>query len=810
MHDLGGDVRLAFRRLRHRPGYAAVVTLVLALAIGAGTAVYGMVDTVLLRTLPFAHFERLVLLWGQDLPSGRDRITLSPREYLEYRRGARSFAAMGAVRAVGLNAQVEGAAIAVEAVQATPSLFATLGLRPALGRAFSAREASEGARVALLSHELWTSAFGADPGVLGRTLSLQAGFTGPPAEGAGTDGRYSIVGVLPPGVRLPYREAELWLPLPLDAAELAEPGGGLVVLARLRDGVSIAAAQADAAAVARRLAVELPERNRGVDAWLVTLRAEDVGDITPTLVLLAASVLLLSLVLCANLANMLSSRLLDRRREIAVRSALGAGRGRLVRQLLAESVLLGGGGALLGIAVAYGLVRLLVLLAPPTIPRVAEVRLDVAALGVALLAALLMTLFFAVAPAWGGSRERPAELSVRSGNAPAGGRPRKLLVAAEVALGCLVLVGVALVVRSALALERAPLGYQPAGVLTFRVNLPRAAYAEAERREAFNRELLAALRALPDVTAAGAVSILPQEDTNSSVELAIEGAAPPAAEAPPSARFRVATPGYFAALGIPILHGRELADGDLANGALVVSRSFAAQHWPRGEAVGRRLRLRLPGRDLDWLPVVGVVEDVRQWIDTPAEPTVYLGNLRQPMFSFALRSHHDPATLAAAVRAAVARVDARQPILDLRTADERLRRSQQLTYERFRTTLMATFGGAALLLVALGIYGVVRHTVAQRIPELAIRLALGAHPRQVGRLVLFEVGGWVAAGAALGLAASWLVARRVAGLLYGAAGSEPVALAAAAAAVAVVTRLAVAGPARQARRADPLTALRGG
>lgn len=808
LQDLAGDVRYALRRLGKRPSYAASTILVLALAVGAGTAVFSMVHAVLLRTLPFSHFDRLVILWGQDLLSGRDRITLSPREYEEYARSTRSFGALGAVRGVGLTAEVDGAPVALAGVQATASLLPTLGLEPALGRSFTEAEVREGARVALLGHELWLRAFGGDPSAIGRTVSLRAGFTGAGADAGRTDSTYSIVGVLPPGARLPYRDAEIWLPLTLDASELARPIGGLVVFARLRPAVSLRAAQADAAAVARRLAVELPERNRNVTAWLVTLREEDVGDITPTLTMLVTAVALLSLILCANLGSMIGSRLLERQREISVRSALGAGRGRIARHLLVESAVLGAGGAMLGPIVAWWLTRGLTLFGPPTIPRLGEVRVDAAALLVALVLAIGMTLLFGVAPAWRVARIRPSELSLRAGSAPGGRRLGSSLVAAEVALGFVVLVGAALVVGSALALERAPLGYDPRGVLTFRVTLPQAAYADAERRGAFHRELLGQLRALPAVDAAGAVSILPQMDTNRSSDFELDGRSVPPDEAAASARFRVATPGYFDALGIPVLRGRGFADADLAAGAVVVSRSFAERHLSVDGAVGHRLRLQLPAGATEWLPIVGVVDDVRQWIDTPGEPTIYWTNLRQPAFAFALRTAHDPAALAAAVRAAVARVDPAQPIADVRTAKESLNRSQQLTYERFRTMLMTAFGGAALALVALGIYGVVRYTVAQRLAEFGIRLALGAGPRHVGRLVLVDAARNVATGAAVGFVASLGIARWVASRLYGAAGSEPVAMAAAAALLLAITVAAVAGPARRARRADPLAALR--
>ncbi|HEV2984890.1 MAG TPA: FtsX-like permease family protein [Vicinamibacterales bacterium] len=485
----------------------------------------------------------------------------------DYSTQSQSFESIGAVRGVSLTTGIGETPSAVDGVQVTRTLFDTLGVRPVLARAFTADEDASGRNhVAVLTYEFWQRAFGGDRDVLNRELTLRAGFTGTPSDAAQIDGQYSIIGVLPPRTTLLYRSADVWIPLTLNTDRLARPTAGLIVFARLRPFVSLATATSDVAAVARRLADTFPERNRGVTAWLVTLRAEDSGDITPTLMLLIAAVTLLSLIVCANIGNMLLGGLTERRQELSVRCALGASRARVVQQLLTESALLTAGGAVVGIVVAALQTRAFALAGPLTIPRVTDVRVDGWALAVALVTAAVMTALFAVAPATYASRMSGGSLGQRAGNVAGTARLRELLVVAEIALAFIVLVGAGLAIESAAALERTRLGYDPQHVLTFRTSLPYAKYSLSEQRIVFYRDVLERLRSLPAVTAAGAVNILPQMDTNANVQFELDDRPTQQAGDPFNVRLRVATTGYFRALGTPVIEGRDFNESDLSAG----------------------------------------------------------------------------------------------------------------------------------------------------------------------------------------------------------------------------------------------------
>jgi putative ABC transport system permease protein len=807
VESLHQDCRFAVRAFRRRPLFTAVAVAAIAIGVASLTTVFSLLNTVLIRALPLSRFDDIVMVWQQDLTTGRDRMTLSGREWQAYGR-ARSFDAVAAIRGLRLSVGTGSTPLAASGIQVSSALFDTLGVTPILGRGLSRSNEAATDEVVITS-EFWRNHFGADPAILGRALTIRAGFTADP-DGAARfiDGPRLVVGVLPDGLSLPYRAADVWLPLPPQAETDASASAGLLVFARLAPGVTLPAASAETATIARGLLAQFPERDPHVESRLVTLREEVVGDVTPTLILLSAAVMLLSLIVCANVGNMLLSRLTERQREITVRRALGATRGRLVQQLLTESVVLGAAGGAVGVLLSHWLLRGLATAGPATIPRVGDLRLDLWTLGAAVVASILMSIVFGLLPALRIVRMRGNQLAQRSGNTAEAGRLRELLTIAEFALAFVVLVGAGLVYVSSRALETTSVGYDPTSSLTLRVALPQDGYTRPEQRAAFFETLLDRFGALPGVTHAGAVSILPQMDTNRTLAFDLDSAASGASPDRPSARFRVATPGYFESLGIRVVRGRTFQRSDLAAGAVVVSQSLAERFWPSTDPVGRQVRLALPAGPGPWLTVVGVVEDVRQWINTPPDPTLYWANTQQAEFALVLRTTADPSTLSTAAARMVRDLDPQQPVFDVQTMRERLDRSQQLTYERFRTTIMGAFGLIALLLAGLGIYGVVRYAVIQRTQEFGIRIALGASPREVFSIVLRQSLRSTVAGCTIGLLGSMALGRLLAGVLYGGVSAQPFIIIAVGVLLAAISAAAAAGPARRASRVDPLIALR--
>jgi putative ABC transport system permease protein len=800
------DGRFAIRAFARRPFFTTVAVLAIAIGVAAVTTVFSLVKAVTFRPLPAAHFGRVVVVWQQDPTTNRDRLTLSPLEFREYGQ-ATSFASVAAMRGVQLSVGTEASPIAVSGLQVSPELFTTFGITPVLGRGFSPSPDAAGTEVVITS-EFWRTHLGADPAVIGKELRLQVGsgrfgFT-VDAEGARSiDGTRVIVGVLPEGMARPWPFlSDIWLPLP------QEPSGrGLVVFARLAPAATLAGARAETATIARVLQAQFPERSRNVESRVLTLREEVVGDVTPTLVLLSAAVLLLGLIVCANVGNMLLSRLAERQRELTVRRALGVTQRRLVQQLLTESVVLGTIGGVVGLVLAYWMTQGLAAAGPATIPRIDQVRLDASALTVAGLAAVAMSIAFGLLPALRIARARGNLLAQRSGNTADSARLREGLMIAEFALAFVVLVGAGLVFVSARALETTPVGYDTDASLAFRVSLPLTSYSRPEQRAAFFETLLDQLRALPGVTHAGAVSSLPGTPER-SVVFDLDSAAPGAMMERPSARFRIATPGYFESLGIRVLRGRTFRRSDFAFGAVAVSRSMAERFWPGADPIGRQVRLVLPEGVSPWLTVVGVVEDIRQWIDTSPYPILYWANAQQAEYGLALRTTGDPSALSTAATRVVRDLDPLLPLFDVHTLRERLDGSQELTYARFRTAIMGAFGVTALLLASLGIYGVVRYSVAQRTQEFGIRIALGASPAQVFGMVLRQSLRATVIGGTIGVFGSIAVGRFLASVLYGGVAAQPLVMIGAAALLAGLSVLAAAGPARQASRVDPLIALR--
>lgn len=722
---------------------------------------------------------------------------------------------MVGVRSLSVNLTgAGGEAEELRAATVTEGFFPMLGVAPALGRGFSDREAVDGnTRVTVLSHELWTRRFGADRSILGRSVRLG----GEP---------YEVIGVMPAGARFP-EDAELWMPLSFDGSlqGLREARGALFlpVFGRLADGVSLARAQAEMDAVAARLAERYPDANAGTGILLEPLEETLVGDVRQTLLVLLGAVALVLLIACANLANLLLARGAGHGRELAIRAALGAGGGGLARRVLVESLLLGLAGGALGVVGAMAGVRALLALAPADLPRIAAlgatsaIGVDAPVLAFALAAALATGLLFGLLPAIRAARVSPGEVLRTGGSGSVGpggplNRARHAFVAVQFALALVLLAGAGLMVRSGILLQRVDPGFEPRGVLSFRISLPPAEYPEEESVRSFYRRLLESLEGSPGVESADAISALMLSRLPGSASISVEGATDvSAADASLPVPYDAVSPGFFRTLRIPLHAGRTFTDADREGRppVAVVNRSLARRYFPDGGAVGGRFTFGEVAADTEWFEIVGVVGDARRsGLDQEARPSIYLptGQWTPHQMTVVARTTGDPAALVPAVRRAVRELDPEQPVTEVRTLGEALSRSGAT--RRFATWLIGLFSVLAVLLAAVGIYGVMAYVVGRSRREIGVRIALGAHPRQVARGVVARGMKVVLAGLVAGLAGAFAVTRYLETLLFRTAPGDPLTFVLVVAALTAVALAANLLPARRAARTDPLTVLR--
>ena len=803
LEELAHDARHALRQLRAAPGFTAVALLTLALGIGANTAIFSVVRGVVLRPLPYAEPERVVRVF--ETTRAGERSAVSPTNFADWRDQARSFAGLAAITGGDATLTRAGAEpLVVEQQWATAELFAVLGTRPIVGRVFAPGDDRVGApRIAVLGEGLWRRAFGADPGVVGRTVTID----GEP---------YDVVGVVPAGAGFPV-QGELWTPLELDPAELPTMRGAhyLRVVGRLAPGATVESAAAEMRAIGARLAQQYPRWNEGEGADVAGARDAMVGEVrTPLLVLLAAVGLVL-LVACANVANLLLARGVGRAGEMAVRAALGAGRGRLARQLLTESAVLALLGGLLGTAVAVGLTRLFVRYAPTDLPRLAEVRVDGTVLAVALLTVVVVGALAGVGPALQSGRvglDRALREGGRGGVGRGGLRVVDGIAAAEMALAVMLLVGAGLLVRSFDRLRQVDPGFVPEQALSFTVTLPEATYESPDRQRRFAEALVARVGALPGARSAGATFLLPLAGGYYGLSVETLDDQPVTIEPQPSAQIRTATPGFFAAMGIRLVQGRGITAADRAGAppVVVVNETAARRLFPDGRAIGRRITL---GTKRDGVPfggeIVGIVGDVRQrGLDADALPEVYASHDQWPFRDLAVvvRAAGDPAALASGVRAIVRDLDPNLPVSTLATLEEVVGAS--VARPRFYMLLLGGFAAAALLLAAIGVYGVISYAVGRRTREIGVRLALGATSGRVLREVVGRGLALATIGLVVGGAGALVVTRLLRSLLFGVGATDPVAFAGAALLLVAVAVGAAIVPARRAARVSPIAAMR--
>jgi putative ABC transport system permease protein len=799
------DLRYAVRMLARSPGFAAAAVLTLALGIGANAAIFSLVNAVLLRPLPYRAPEQLVRVWERS-PSGAERNVVSPGNYHDWRTRAKSFSTLAAHSwSFGVAMTEEGEPAMVMLMDATPSLFAMLGVGPALGRGLSEDDATTG-DAALLSDKLWRARFGADRGVVGRRIVLN-------------DRPHLVVGVMPPGFTFVDPTVELWRAAPRGRLDPNERRGhNWFVVGRLAPGVSLDGARAEMRTIAAALTREYPQFMAGWGVNVVPLHADMVAAARPVLLVLLGGVGLILLIACANIANLLLARAVSREREIAVRGALGAMRGRLVRQLLTEGMVLAVVGGLLGLVVAAPLLRGLIAFAPGDIPLLDEVRVDRTVLGFAAAATILSTVLFALAPALRlASTDLQTMLRTSQGTASGlrHGRLRNALLVSEVALSLVLLVGAGLLVRSAQHLSTVDYGYRADGLLAVFLDLPRARYDSTARHVAFYGQLLERIRGLPGVSGVTASSEVPAVGYNMTFSYAVEGhrAANPSGREDAQALHVVAAE-YFHVLGIPVRRGRAFETRDNANAppVTIVNEAFARRHWPGESELGRRFSL--VGPKGPWLEIVGVVGDTRMVsADAPPAPIFYIPHAQKQWhwlgwMTLIVRAEpgRDPRSLAPAVRAAVAEQDRRLPIHRVATVHELY--GESTARRRFATTLLTVFAALALLLGTIGMYGVLSYAVAQRRREIGIRIALGAGTSEVMGAVLRQALALTALGVVIGTGGALALTRLLGALLYEVSPTDPATYVAVAVLLTLVAALAAWMPAWRATRIDPLVVLR--
>ena len=808
MEKLVQDIRYGLRMLRKSRGFTAVAVITLALGIGANTAIFSVVKAVLLKPLPFSRPDRLVNLWESNPHNpGEEIMPVAPADFQDWRTRTGSFAEIGTSYDVQKSLTGAGAPEALIGYAFSANVFHVLGVTPLLGRTFTPEEDRPGAeRVVVLAYSLWRRKFGGDPAIIGKRVTL--------------DGQpYHVLGVMRPDFNYPGN-VEFWVPIALQPEGMADRKlQFLRLVARLKPGVTVQQADADLKNVAAELQREYPDTNTARSARVDPIRKLYVGDIQPALLALLGAVGFVLLIACANLANLLLARSAGRRKEFAVRSALGASRMRLGRQVLSESLLLSLCGGLLGSLLAVWSRGALLRLFPNdianlNIPHLESIALDGGVIAFAFLLSLFTGALFGVLPALqtsAGSVYETLKEGGRSGAAGGRERTRSLLVIAEMALSLVLLAGAGLMMKTFLHLEAASLGFNPNRVLTAQVFLPDTKYPKLEDRNRFLEETLSRIEALPGVQSAGAVGFSPLSGFWGSTTFTVQGKpAPPRGEMP-SADFNVVSPSYFSTMEVPLLAGRGLQASDAANAppVVLINQTLARRFWPNQNPVGQRINPDPAMFQKTSWEIAGVVADVKHFgVAEPTHPTIYRPFAQEsfPLVAFTIRTQVPPMSLAEGLRQAIWSVDKDQPISKIVTMEEAA--AESVTLRKVSMVLLAAFAALAMFLAVIGLYGVMAYLVAQRTHEIGVRMALGARPLDISQLVLRQGLRLAAAGIVLGIAAGLGLTRVMASLLFGVRPQDPTTFVAVAALLGGVALAASYLPARRAMKVDPMVALR--
>ena len=795
------DLHYALRMWRKNPGFTAVAVLSLALGIGANTIIFSAVNHMLLRSLPYPKSGRLFALWGRSAPHGAEPMHVSPADFYDWREQSHSFESLAAYANWPMNLTNEDEPRRLETQLVSANLFSTLGVKAQLGRTFLPDEDREQSPfVVVISHHLWR-ALGESPQIIGRRLTINGS-------------QAAVIGVMPADFAFPSRETDAWVPLSLSAANRSNrEARWLTVIARIRPGASRRDAATEMDVISRRLAAAYPATNAGWSASLVPLQEELVGKTRPILLTLQAGALLLLLIACANLANLLLAKGASRTREIGLRSALGASRARILRQLIVESAVLAMLGGAVGFALAIQGIALVKTIGDGLIPRAAEIQLTAPVALFALGATLLTTLLFGLAPALhascidlGSHLGSGVRLTPRNVE-----RKRGLLVAIEVGLASVLLVGAGLLGESLAHLLSTAPGLRTDHVLTLRLTLARSKYPTNAAQNAFFRQILERTQNFPGVVAAAEISDTPLQGNNPTFEFAVERASRGPSDPPIQAGLRAISTGYLRAAGLPLLKGRDFTADDRPGRPLVaiINETMARRYWPGIDPVGQRVRIK---EEQNWMGVAGVVPDIKHMgLKEDEGPVVYIPYAQKTQDWLAwttllVRTAGEPMDVVPAIRGAIRDLDKNQPVAEIGTLDDLLTRSTSMP--RFTTSVIGLVSGFALLIAVIGVYGLLAYTVAQRMPEIGIRLALGASPRAVSWLLLRQAMVRVFAGVSGGLLLAWWLARWIESLLFGVRPHDLATFAVVASILILASLAAVSAPARRAMKVDPTMALR--
>ncbi len=804
------DIRYGVRSLLKHPGFTCIAVLTLALGIGANTAIFSVVNAVLLRMLPFREPDRLVMVWEDASFAGFPRNTPAPANYADWKSQNQVFEEMAALDQRSFNLTGDGEPEKIEANGVTANFFGLLGIKPILGRVILPEEDKpEANKVVMLSYSLWQQRYGGDRGVVGRELLLNGE-------------KYTVVGVMPAGFQFMESRIGLWVPIAFTSETLTQRGSHyLIVVARTKPGVTLAQANADIHTIQQRIARDHPDQAGRLSAFVMPLREQLAGDVRRPLLVLLVAVGFVLMIACANIANLSLSRAASRRREIAVRAALGASRVHIVRQLLVESLLLATAGGVCGLVLASWSFAFLQRLIPDGLALSTKLTLDLPVLGFTLLLALLTAVVFGLVPAFQASKtdlnEALKQGGGRTGLNAGGNRLRSIMVVTEVALALVLLVGAGLLIQTFLKLRDQYSGLRPENVLTLRTVLPRSKYPEQPQRAAFYKQVLERVKSLPGVVSAGYATSIPLAWKGGTSGFFPEGRTVERVSAEGlsyDANHRQVSADYLKTMGIPLLRGRSISDGDdeRALPVAIINETMARQYWPGEDAIGKRFKLGDPEDDIPSITIVGVAGDVRQMgVDEPVKAEMYIPYRQikdQQWYAprdLVIRTAVDPLSIVAAARNEIHKVDPAQPISNIRTMDEVL--GEETASRRLGMTVLTIFAALALLLATLGIYGVVAYFVVQHTQEIGVRVALGAQRRDILGLVLGKGMTLTLLGVGIGLGVAFALTRLMASLLYGVGTTDPLTYATIALLLTAVAFVACYLPARRATKVDPMVAL---
>ena len=810
------DIRYGLRVMRKNPGFIAIAVFALALGVGANTAIFSVVNAILLHPINYENPDRLMMVWEKGARRGLGQIPSSLPAFLDLRTSNNSFEDLGAFADSNFNLTGGEQPERVIGVRVTASLLSLLGVQPVKGRLFLPEEDQpQASRVLILSHQLWRRSFGDNPNIVGQPVALNGD-------------SYTVVGIMPADFKFPpafsatiassqyaMPKADLWVPLVPDESLKARANRPLFMIGRLKPGVTPTAAQSDLNVIASRLQKEYPATDADMQIDVIPLRQQITGDIRLALIVLFAAVGCVLLIACANVANLLLAKASGRQKEVAIRTALGATRLRIIRQLLTEGMLLGLAGGLLGSLLAVLVLRQLVIFSPANVSIPDNIGIDWQVLAFTLVLSLVTSFVFGLAPALQASKLDLNETLKEGGRGSSGGvkqnRLRSLLVITEVALALVLLIASGLMIKSFLRLQSVNPGFNPANLITLEMQLPENKYSDKDRQAIFQQQLVQRVAQVPGVQSVGTVDNLPFSGNEFNVGYSIEGQPPLNAAERPRAFLRNVSPNYFEAMGIPLRKGRGFTESDNANApaATIINETAARKFWPNEEPLGKRFKRGSVDSQNPWLTVVGVIGAVsHSSLQVASQPEVYLPFQQNPGLNLTLvaRTSSDPKAFAGAVRREVSAMDNDLPVSNIKFMDEIVGKS--VAQPRVYALLLGIFAGLALILAAIGIYGVISYSVTQRTHEIGIRMALGAQTRDVLALIIKQGMALALVGIFLGLLVSLALTRVLASQLYGVSSTDPVTYSAISLLLMFVALIACYIPALRATKVDPMIAVR--